>query len=100
MAGYRALFHDKACIVATAKGWVLWEVGPDDFVRMQRGGTPRFPERMTSVEAFEDSVAAVARVRWELTGHGRTSTGIDVFTLVRDRDGSWKIVHLLFYQEP
>jgi len=102
MVGYRSLFHDHASIVAVAGGRIVYSLGPDEFVERQARSQESRPmtERMTSVQAHEDSTAAVARVRWLLTGEDQRMEGIDLFTLMRDASGSWKITHLLFYQTP
>ncbi|MBN1425512.1 nuclear transport factor 2 family protein [Candidatus Fermentibacteria bacterium] len=99
MATYRSLFHDKAVIVATAGGIAVYSLGVDEFVRMQeKAQAARIrTERMTSLEVRGDSMAAVARVEWLLTGGPREMRGVDLFTLMRDHAGAWRITHLLFY---
>jgi hypothetical protein len=100
MVTYRSLFHDTASIVALAGGRVVYALGPDEFVSMQARSQEAHPmtERMTAREALEDSVAATARVEWRLTGEGEDIRGVDLFTLMREPSGSWKIASLLFYQ--
>lgn len=102
MATYRSLFHDRATIVAVAGGRIAYCLGPEDFVHRQSSSQASRPmvERMTWVEAREDSLAAVARVGWHLTGPNLDVRGVDLFTLLRGPSGTWQITHLLFYQEP
>ena len=53
---------------------------------------------MTTFTAEADAAAAQATAGWELQKGGQKITGVDRFTLVRDPQGQWKILFLVFYQ--
>lgn len=99
MDGYGKHFHERACIATVAKGHVMLAMGRDEFVQYQEHAIQgkNLTERMISFTADEDDVAAAVTAEWLLDDGAEPTTGIDRFTLIRDRMGSWKIVSLLFY---
>lgn len=54
-------------------------------------------ERMLSFTVEEEKVVAVVMAKWLLEYGDKTLTGMDRFTLIRDTDGNWKIIYLLWY---
>jgi hypothetical protein len=99
LEGYKAHFHENACIATVADGHIMLAMGRDEFAQYQEHAIQgrNLTERMTSFTADEDDVAATVTAVWALDDGARTTTGIDRFTLIRDRMGHWKIVSLLFY---
>jgi hypothetical protein len=105
MSGYADHFHPSAVITVVRNGHIAAWTARDRFVSQQvearerSGGTS--VERMLSYESSVDEYAATAVAEWELRkGSGVDATitrGIDRFTLMRDEQGAWKIVALVFY---
>jgi hypothetical protein len=99
MAGYREHFHQRAVIAAVTEGILTLSMSRDEFVQYQERAVlgKTLTERMTSFTANEDEVAATVTAEWVLDDGERTTTGVDRFTLIRDRLGNWRIVSLLYY---
>ena len=99
MEEYGNHFHEQAFISTVTEGILTLSMSRDEFVEFQaralQGRT--LTERMTSFTADEDDVAATVTAYWILDDGSKETTGIDRFTLIRDRFGNWKIVSLLFY---
>lgn len=99
MDSYRSHFHPFAVITLVDRGEVVLSIPRDEFVALQAKAIARarMVERMTSFAADEDDCAASVTAKWLLEKEGTKKTGVDRFTLIRDREGSWRIVALLFY---
>ena len=101
MAAYRAHFDPAAQIAMAERGEIVWVEERDPFVAEQakliRESPVPMVERMTTFTAEADAAAAQATAGWELQKGGRTITGVDRFTLIRDPQGQWKILFLVFY---
>ena len=97
--GYRDHFHDRASIATITEGILTLSMSRDEFVAFQERALEgrTLTERMTSFTVDEDDVAAAVTAQWVLDDGTKKATGIDRFTLIRDRLGNWKIVSLLFY---
>jgi len=98
---YKAHFHEKARIALVADGAVVQPLDLAPFIAQQtaahaRAKTP-MTERMTSFSALQDEAAASVAATWELKTAAGTETGVDRFTVIRDAQGKWKIVSLVFY---
>ena len=98
---YKSLFHKNARITYVEDGTARAALSRDAFVRQQAAAIARakvpMSERMTSFSATEDDVAATVSAQWELKKGDETVTGVDLFTLIRDTDGKWKIISLVYY---
>lgn len=101
MEGYRDHFHEQATILYVAGGAVQSVMARDPFVDMQARIIAQAPEpmreTMTSYVVEVDEVSAAATVDWLLEAGARRETGVDRFVLVRDADGVWRAISLLFY---
>ncbi len=101
MEAYRAHFHEQATIVYVEGGAVRSALARDPFVDMQAALVAQAPEPMTeTIQSYvidADGVGAVATVEWLLQAGARRDRGVDRFVLVRQADGAWKAVSLLFY---
>lgn len=101
MDAYGSLFAPEATVHA-GKGSTLLSLPLGPFLDGQRAAQAvrRMSEAPLSIDVrpSPDGRAAQATVRWRLVDGERSETGWDHFTLLR-RDGGWRIVHLLFYQE-
>lgn len=82
-------------------GRIYLSLGRDEFVDMQARELARrsMIEHMTDLKVHVDSRAATATAAWLLDDQGTFTTGIDRFTLIRDEQGNWKIIFLLFYND-
>ncbi len=103
MARYRAHFDPKAVISFAADGKVQWTQNLDEFIdqqtRITQAPGAQATERMLSFEVNVDVAAASVTARWVLTRGARTRQGVDRFTLIRDKQGRWRIVGLVFYYQ-
>jgi hypothetical protein len=101
MTAYRAHFDPSARIAMVERGEIVYITELDPFVAEQskliRESTVPMVERMTTFTAESDAAAAQATAGWELQKGGQTITGVDRFTLIRDPQGQWKILFLVFY---
>jgi hypothetical protein len=101
MAAYRAHFDPAAQIAMVERGEVVDIAELDPFVAGQakliRAAAVPMVERMTTFTVESDAAAAQATAGWELQKGGQTITGVDRFTLIRDPQGQWKILFLVFY---
>jgi hypothetical protein len=99
MAAYAAKFDPAAQIALVEGGKVLQMVARDPFVVNQTEATARtrMTERMTSFAVDADKDAAQVVAQWELKRGEEKEVGVDRFTLMRDPQGQWRIVFLLFY---
>lgn len=101
MTAYKGHFDRHARIMLLDGGKVEWEMARDPFVRQQgqviARSSVKLTERMTSYKAIEDETAATVSAEWLLTAGAEETRGVDIFTLMRDADGKWKIVSLMFY---
>ena len=101
IAGYRSHFDPAAEIAMVEQGEIVYVVQLDPFVEEQAKliSESREPmvEWMTTFTAQADAAAAQATVGWELQKGSQTITGVDRFTLIRDPQGQWKILFLVFY---
>jgi len=102
MKGYKSHFDDWATVTFIDKGKVVLAMPRDMFVDLQAQlkTTGTKVERMTSFTADEDDAAATVTAKWLLENGREKVTGVDRFTLIRSSDGSWKIISLLFYNDP
>ncbi len=102
MEAYGSLFAPEATVQVAGKGSTLRSLPLGPFLDGQRAAQAarQMSEAPLSVDVrpSPDGRAAQATVRWRLVDGERSETGWDHFTLLR-RDGGWRIVHLLFYQE-
>ena len=101
MDAYRSHFHPSAVISLVDQGILVLSMPRDEFVSFQTEAIARaeMVERMTSFTADEDDRAASVTAKWLLEKEGTEKTGVDRFTLIRDREGRWKIIALLFYTD-
>ena len=101
MGQYRSMFHEKAKIMLSINGRVFLSMERDEFVDMQARELARrsMIEHLTDLKVNEDAVAATAIASWLLDDQGSFTTGVDRFTLIRDEQGEWKILFLLFYND-
>jgi hypothetical protein len=103
MAGYKAHFHANAQIVYMENGHVVSALGRDPFIEQQtlghKNSSVRMTESMTSCEVLQDGKAANVSARWELKKGDKSITGTDLYTVIRDPAGQWKIVSLVFYED-
>lgn len=101
MGQYQSMFHEKAKIMLSIDGKVFLSMGRDEFVDMQARELARrsMIEHLTDLKVNEDAVAATATASWLLDDQGSFTTGVDRFTLIRDEQGEWKILFLLFYND-
>jgi len=101
MEQYRLMFHENARIMMSINGRIYLSLGRDEFVDMQARELARrsMIEHMTDLKVHVDSRAATATAAWLLDDQGTFTTGIDRFTLIRDEQGNWKIIFLLFYND-
>jgi ketosteroid isomerase-like protein len=101
MKAYASHFDPSARIALVADGRVLEALDRDPFVAQQAENMAASPvpmkEHMTSFTVEADETAAHVTAGWELHKGPETSTGVDRFTLIRDPQGQWKIVYLVFY---
>lgn len=97
---YRSLFHPQARITFLQHGSVRGDWSLDAFIEVQRKVQvhPLATERSTSRTLLRDGQGATVVVGYALKRPGRpTQRGIDRFTLMRQSDGSWRILSLTFY---
>lgn len=103
MKAYESLFLPDAAIQhIDSRGRVSTSMRPD-FIQSQidyhRGAEFKTTEVAETVDIrFEEKLARVV-VYWKLTAGPRLDYGYDHFTLMK-RDGSWRIVNLVFYNTP
>jgi hypothetical protein len=102
MVAFRSHFDPSAQIALLDRGQVAFVAELDPFVekeeKLRRETTVPMLEHMASYTADADDTTAHVTAQWELHKGGEITTGVDRFTLVRDRQGKWKILFLTFYQ--
>ncbi len=103
MAGYEGCFATDARITYVAPDGKLSGQGLTDFIHGQRMAHAQSPVKMVEVplemKISGDTLVAQAGVKWKLTKGETIETGLDYFTLRKAADG-WRIVSLVFYQDP
>lgn len=103
MAGYKAHFDPAAQIYYMEKGKVLTHLPLEPFIaqQAQAHAVSRVPmsEDMTACRVLEDEKAASVSARWRLKRGSEIITGLDRYTLIRDAQGNWKIISLVFYED-
>jgi hypothetical protein len=102
LAAYRSHFDPAARIALVRQGEIVYVAPLDPFLdeeaSLLRASATPVVERMTTFTADADATAAQAAAGWELRKGSETTTGVDRFTLIRDPQGQWKILFLVFYQ--
>jgi hypothetical protein len=102
MVAYRSHFDPSAQVALLDQGRVAVVAELDPFMekeeKLRRETTVPMRERMVSFTADADETTAHVTAQWELKKGDDITTGVDRFTLVRDRQGTWKILFLAFYQ--
>lgn len=101
MKEYRSCFHKDATITYLKHGDVVWHLSVDPFMKKQSNYLSRsgeVSEKMVSFVADEDKQAATATIQWVFKKQGKTHTGVDRFSLMRDKTNKWKIIALVWYQ--
>jgi hypothetical protein len=103
MTAYQDCFHARATIHHVDVDGRVTMQRLDDFIAGQRAGHSRSPERMVEVPLWhrvEPGLLAVqVHVRWKLTAGSREVLGRNHYTLLRDQEGGFKILNLVFYGE-
>ncbi len=103
MAGYEGCFTPEARITYVAPDGKLSGQGLTDFIHSQRMAHAQSAAKMVEVplemQISGDALVAQAGVKWQLTKGASIETGLDYFTLRKAADG-WRIVSLVFYQDP
>lgn len=98
---YQSHFDDSARIAFAQNGQVVECQELEPFIRQQAkilgAAKGSLVERMTSFHAQSDTTTAHVTAHWELTNGSEKTIGVDRFTLLRDPQGQWKILYLVFY---
>lgn len=100
---YDSCFMRNACIQFLDERGRLTTTLRKTFIAQQRRLAENAPVKRTEAAesikiSYEANVVHVV-VFWKLTAGTELSYGYDHFTLIK-KDGTWKIVHLLFYGAP
>ncbi len=99
--GYRAHFQEQAVILFIERGQVRQLQSLEAFIKEQANYlstvTESVVEKMTSFTADEDNKSAMVSAQWVLIKGQQRKKGVDRFTLIRDLQGHWKIVCLVWY---
>lgn len=97
---YGDLFHPQAEISFVQNGRVTGVWKKDAFLDLQRATQAASPatERFLSRSITRDAQGATVVAAYELKPvMKRPQRGVDRFTLIRDSDGEWRILYLVFY---
>lgn len=100
---FKSHFHESAIIFFIRNGRVQQSQSLNIFIQEQQAvlfqSSKSMVERMKSFAVDEDRNGATASVEWELLiDGGKIDEGVDRFTMIRDSQGNWKIVALVWYK--